>query len=518
MKTLQRTFIVGLLTVLCLSAKAQKNDYMWLSGYDSDVGYDSVTNTLYGNSVLDFNYSPRHIGYDSLGMNFFETNVSYSDTDGNLLFYSNGIYVANRLDERILNSDSINYGPLISWWNPMIAEYGYTTPQGILALDHPGLYNNYYLVHAYIDTAPAPYIQLVTNILTTTINLDLNAGHGVVLLKNVPVITDTLGWELTAVRHGNGRDWWILAQERNSNCYYRLLLDNNGLHVMSTKACGGCNIEQGSVGSCCFSPDGTKFVEYSVNALTVPTVNIFDFDRCTGLLSNSIQIPLPTIADSGWFANGVAISANSRFLYVGATFHVYQYDLKAQDIAASIDTVAIYDGFQAPFGSYFNTMQIGPDGKIYESCGNGEKVYHVIERPDEKGDSCEFVQHGISLPTFSIGIPNFPNYRLGALFGSSCDTLTGLSEEARTEKEKIIKIYPNPASDYITIDYGYTNWVKGNVDLEILNALGQIVYAQTLPSYSGFQKVDVSNLPQGYYVVQLKRNAAVVAERPFVKE
>jgi hypothetical protein len=51
-------------------------------------------------------------------------------------------------------------------------------------------------------------------------------------------------------------------------------------------------------------------------------------------------------------------------------------------------------------------------------------VLHVIHSPDEPGEACQYQQHGITLPTYnSKSIPNHPNYRLGPLDGSPCDTL-----------------------------------------------------------------------------------------------
>jgi hypothetical protein len=202
---------------------------------------------------------------------------------------------------------------------------------------------------------------------------------------------------------------------------------------------------------------------------------------------------------------------------MGATTKLFQYELQSQNID-SIVVIDTYDGAMNPFGSYFHTMQMGPDGKIYESCGNGENVYHVIERPDEKGDSCLFIQHVIHLPTFSGGVPNFPNYRLGALTGSTCDTLTGLNETATSEKEQLLKVFPNPAADFITVDYGFTDWSKGEISLEITDGLGQTVYQQKLPTYSGFQKINVSNFTSSIFVVYIKRMNRIVATAKFAKQ
>ena len=214
----------------------------------------------------------------------------------------------------------------------------------------------------------------------------------------------------------------------------------------------------------------------------------------------------------------MAVSPNSRFLYVTATKQVYQLDLQSGDVFGSIDTVALFDGFALPIGSYFNTPQLGPDGKIYISCGNAEADYHVINNPDAKGDSCNFVQHGVRLPTLCNSVPNFPNYRLGAWTGSVCDTISGLNELQRAAKEQIIKVYPNPATDYAIVDYGFADWNKAQPDLEICNAIGQVIYKQTLPMYSGFQKIDVTNFSAGIYLVYIKRDGAVIATQKLVKQ
>ena len=96
----------------------------------------------------------------------------------------------------------------------------------------------------------------------------------------------------------------------------------------------------------------------------------------------------------------------------------------ADSLATSLDTVAVYDGFQSPFGSYFLLLQLGPDGRIYGNCPNSENVMHAIQYPDRKGDACQVRQHSVQLPTYNaFTMPHFPNYRLGPLDGNPCDTL-----------------------------------------------------------------------------------------------
>jgi hypothetical protein len=61
--------------------------------------------------------------------------------------------------------------------------------------------------------------------------------------------------------------------------------------------------------------------------------------------------------------------------------------------------------------------------QIYLPCGNATKVIHRIRRPNNEGDECAF-ERNIEIPTLNyVTLPNFPNYRLGPLDGSGCDTL-----------------------------------------------------------------------------------------------
>lgn len=506
---------LAFLLVFGFRGNAQKSDYRWLCGYESYAGYDSVNwHHWFGITELDFNDSPVSISYDSLGINFSRTSTSYCDSNGELMFYTNGIYIANALDEKIENSDSMNWGGYFTHFAPSAYIDGYRTTQGIYALPWPGHIAQYILPHTYLDTINNSGL-IVNKVLYTFLDMSANAGHGKVLQKNMVIAQGVFGWEMAAVRHGNGRDWWVVVQKQNSNCYQMSLLDTSGIHLHQT-SCGGTSVSYGDVGAFAVSPDGSKIVHFNPSA----GVNIFDFDRCNGTLSNNVFIPIPGLVDSGWFLNGAAISPNNRYVYIGATTHVYQYDLQAADIEASRLTVATYDGHQAPFGSYFHTMQMGPDGKIYESCGNSETVYHVIDRPDEPGDSCLFRQHGLELPSYCLGVPSFPNYRLGALAGSGCDTLnTDVSHEPRAMRENQIQVFPNPASGVVTVDYGFTDWSKkGWVSLQIVNELGQLVYEQPLPQYSGFQKVNVSGLVSGVYHVLIKRDNAVIGVSKFSKD
>jgi len=127
-------------------------------------------------------------------------------------------------------------------------------------------------------------------------------------------------------------------------------------------------------------------------------------------------------------------------MYVSAWDHIYQFDLQASNITPSRDTVAVYDGFEAPIGNTtyqtrFYLMQNTPNGKIYISCpGVNSRYLHVIDQLDSAGVACNVLQHHIELPAYNLlGLPNLPNFRLGALPGSPCDTLSPIAAFTYTD-------------------------------------------------------------------------------------
>lgn len=384
------------------------------------MGYHSQPNdTTWGGTVLDFNSSPPNIYYQFTDMNFSETNASMCDSVGNLLFYTNGIYVANSNHTPMLNGMMLNPGQTANDYS----EIGYILPQSAFALPHPVGNDLYYLFHMDFVYSTTMLKTHSPHLYYSLVDMKLQNELGKLVQKNKIVLTDTLNFgKLTCTRHGNGRDWWILVHEFKSKQYYRLLLTPDGIQDMG-KGNTSFSIPTEGLGQGCFSPDGNYFARinsYSFN--DGPIVDIYQFDRCSGYLFNHVQINLeeeyPNTA-------GLAISPNSRFLYVSSFLNVYQFDLWADDIAASKVKVAEYDGFMdGNIATLFYLSQLASDGKIYINSISSPRYLHVINQPNLPYPECDLQQHGVHLPTRnSSSLPNFPNYRLGPWDGSPCDSL-----------------------------------------------------------------------------------------------
>jgi hypothetical protein len=327
---------------------------------------------------------------------------------------------------------------------------------------------------------------------------------GAVIEKNIPLLNTPLQCGmLTATKHANGEDWWILLNDYDSNLFYSFLITEEEPLAFESQSLG-MEIPHG-LGQAVFSPDGTKYACISLfgGAAVPDLLSIYDFDRCTGLLSNSTQF---VYGDSAW-SGGVAISPNSRYLYVSHYNYIFQFDLFANDIQASKDTVAIYDGYEIVITPTFTLptrfflMQLGPDGRIYINCPTSGNLLHVINNPDAVGVACDVQQHSVELPTYNLfSLPNFPNYRLGPLPDGACDTTTTTENLMRIQQE--VSIYPNPATDRIKLSF--ISKLTVNSQLIIYTISGQQVAKYFLVEGQDEFLIDVSKLNQSLYFYEIR--------------
>ena len=76
-------------------------------------------------------------------LEFLVTNSSICDTSGQLLFYSNGIYIANKNHDSLKNCKNFNPG----FASDNSGDYGLSAPQGAISIPKPANSNNYSLFH-----------------------------------------------------------------------------------------------------------------------------------------------------------------------------------------------------------------------------------------------------------------------------------------------------------------------------------------------------------------------------------
>jgi hypothetical protein len=389
--------------------------------YDAQWEVGGVINL----ATLDF--AADTVAVDSIPgtVGFRSTNACISDENGNLLYYTNGTYITDRAGNLLLNGDSLS--PCTYTSQQYIV--GLDLPQATLFLPKPSDSNYYYLFHLSLDTIE----YRVGNLYYSLIDKRGNGGLGAVVKKNVSFLNGTImrTGGITACKHANGRDYWIVIGISDTNGFYKFLLTPDTILGPFIQYIGPVFPFQDDYASSKFSQDGSKYV---TGIYGYAPILIMDFDRCTGEFSNVDTVFNEASTDpinnplSGCVS--LEFSPNGRFVYASNVINLNQYDLLSANIQ---DSVAVYTADSNEFYG-INLIQSAPDGKIYGSTFNGGlKAFHVVNYPDSLGESCDFVYGGQPTITYNdMNVPNLINYQLGPLAGSGCDTIPALCNSATT--------------------------------------------------------------------------------------
>ncbi len=420
-------------------------------------------------------------------MVFNGTEATICNTQGDFLMSSNGTWIANAINDTMMNGSGLNPNGITSNWASGLPMIGNN-----VLLPFPGDTTKYILFH---HTATTNGISYTANELYySIIDMSLDSGLGGVSTKNALAITDTMSFGIGCCKHANGRDWWIFMVKHNSNEVNVLLLTTQGI-TSFTQQNLNAPIAWYSSSQIVMSNSGNK-ISYAVYEQNTnnSSIVIADFDRCTGILSNSFSLQL-TQNEYLW---GMVFSPSDEFIYSCSSNHIFQINASS----LSIDTVATYDGFISPpnltcCATSFWNMYLAANGKIYITSGSGVQHLHEMNFPDSAGLACDVQQHAINLGYAQLrAVPNHPNYNLGPVVGSVCDTLSvGIAEIKHDFK---FSISPNPTSDgYIKLMYLLPQ--NKNGEFEVYDMKGQLVYRMNLPAWSTLQMVKLPELSNGVY-------------------
>ncbi len=479
-----------------------KHDYIWLTGYGSWDG--SITQ---GGTVIDFHMSPPDVYYEYREQDFNISGTTMCDAEGNLIFSCDAAKVYNALNEVMINGYGIN---------PDVTVVQDRIRQGMLSIPVPGNDSLFYMLHSerhfteLLDGNPGFVHKTYYTVIDMHNNED-NANLGTVLEKNIPLIEgDTLvSGRLTATRHANGRDWWVLQQQYGTNKFYRFLINPNGI-IEQELLYAGLNPLYGTsgVGQSVFSPNGTKYAYFNSWDAQYPAhLDFYDFDRCGGTLSNFERIILQ---DSDERPQGIAISPNSRYAYLGTTLNYYQIDLEQFPLELTLIEPRELEK-SGPF-----TAQLAPNGKIYFENRTYHPYMHVIHNPDLPAAECNLEQEGFELATYNNGtMPNHPNYRLGRLIGSPCDTV--YTETSTTHEVMLLydtKISPNPTAGLTLLETAQN--LPADCRLHLYDQAGRNLLTEKLQAGSSKYRLDLGSVPKGLYFYELQYAGGIIGRGKLV--
>jgi hypothetical protein len=430
---MRSVFFIILLFLYSL-VQAQKHDNYWISGYEGwsvgPVG-DSV-----GITALTFSDSnvAMVVNREPVFINFDIAKGIICDSIGKPQLFCNNNNIYNNFGEIVDDGGDLS---------DQNCEGGCRDPQGTIILPVPNTNHRYWVISTERDYIGAGGWIIYSHLYANLVDMNTNNGHSKAIIRKQLLLNDTLdNGKITAVKHANGRDWWLWAIKDRTNTYFRFLIDPNGIHNMGTTTAG--IPKYAGLGFAAFSPDGTKYVRLDdVNVLQPGQLLFYDFDRCLGELT---YIGVDSTYNPK-FAGGLAFSHDSRYLWLTKVDGLYQYDLHDPNF---LETEVFVTPYPTPLSNSLHFAQLGPDGRIYLNLGRSMLNVPYINNPHLAGAAADFRYDDLILDTYSdYCTPNMPWFRLGPVDGSVCDTL-GLDNHPLCNWRWEV---PQPTIDPLTIAF-----------------------------------------------------------------
>jgi hypothetical protein len=503
---------------MAFNAGAQKRNYIWCFGDSAGIDFNNLSNPTTFQSGMDCRGSCCAI----------------ADSSGNLLFYASTSYwplysqgyaklgaIYNRNHQVMFNGDTI-IG--LGWFNEVII------------VPFPENDSLYYVFFAGVT--------LIYGLYYCVVNMNENGGLGGIVAKNVMLQPFAQIDCLNAIKHGNGRDWWLIFRRwypgplTANNEFYSYLITPSGISNFALQNIGSLTTTNG--GKISFSKSGSKMVYLNWRWL----IELYDFDRCTGVISNPVTIQPENSIDFSKAYFSCEISPNENVLYVSAfvkndSTYLLQYNLDTINIPPTRDTI-----WYQPYPiNASGTLKRGPDDKIYfTNCyvtwtsggyPYADSLYNmynmnlgVINQPDSLGAACNFQPYSFYLGGKRTywGLPNNPDYDMPALAGSPCDTLLSTSQNPPEANllPTLMLIY---VSEWQKLFVNAQHLKGKNCVLEIFDVTGKLIYSSAGLRPSGLQVSDGGYFTQdinctafanGLYLVNLSTEKETLVKK-FVK-
>lgn len=352
-----------MLNLLCLSF-GQKEQNIWYFGNLAGINFNTTAATPLINSA----------------MSTMEGCSSMSDNNGNLLFYTDGVNVWNRLHSIMPNGNGLHGSS--------------TSTQSGVIVKKPGA-NNLYLIFTVAPEGSSGGLKY------TEVNMSLSNGYGAVTSNKNILISTPVCEKLIITPHSNGTDFWVLTYSFGLNEIQCYLLDSSGLNLSPIISTSGVTPIWGTdaIGQMKCSKDGSRI---AIAHQTNNKVELLNFDNSSGLASGLITIPFPNLPN-GYFEQtmGVEFSPNGNLLYVATAYNLYQFDLLAGSI-----TDIVNSRFTIGQNILAGQIQLAPNGKIYHAQLSQSSI-GVINNPEIYGSGCNYINNGFYLAgrTSSYGLP-----------------------------------------------------------------------------------------------------------------
>lgn len=456
-----------------------KRTYHWYFGKGAGIDFSS------GTPVADTNSNTQTVR---------ETAVM-SDTAGNLLFYvagqiqypqGNGLIMSafNRNHNLMQNGDNLLTNP---WVEPI---------NGTVIIPKPGTDNLYYIFS--VDAAQNNYQD---GLRYSVVDMNMDSGFGAVIEKR-KLIYNPVNEILAAIKHSNNIDYWVLTHDLDVNNFLAFLVTSSGIDTVPVITTIGTfsqynNYNTHDLGlNTRFSPNGKKLavdICWDFESTNIDdTLELYDFNKSTGILSNKISIP----CDTAIYA--LSFSPDNSKLYIETGYYlgyVYQYDITSNNPDSILNSKIKILTITQPSDAC-NDYQIGPDGKIYLEAELSNYL-KIIHNPNASGLACNYENNAFYLggKEATWGLVNI----IQSFYDK--DSINNISNISESNND--IKIYPNPADGIFTIAFS-DKLTNNEADIAIYDILGGKIKDFSFFLNKNKLILDKENLTEGIYLIKIQ--------------
>ncbi|GGI57115.1 T9SS type B sorting domain-containing protein [Winogradskyella haliclonae] len=391
---MKKILFLIIFTILGLSVNAQNEASNWYFGDNAGIRFNqdgSITALSDGQLSTD------------------EGCTSISDTNGQLLFYTDGITVFDTNGNIMANGSGLHGSP--------------SSTQSAIIIPKPMDDDIYYIFT--VDTNS--FDQTDLGFKYSEVDITRNGGLGEVTQKNVTLLQDSSEKISAVLKDCQSQSIWVVTLANQSgtltnpfafDTFHAFEVTSAGVNTTAMTSPAGVTISD-QRGYLKFSPDGTKLA----SANSQGGLYLYDFDLNNGIVTGAPISLSVNVSNNANAEYGLEFSPNSEVLYVSSSNDFFsqtpgqnnnpanhfsslvQFDLTAVDIQASQFTLDAGNGYRS-------ALQLGPDGKIYRSMSatynQGLPSLSVINNPNELGDLSDYVEGQIQLTNNSRqGLPPF---------------------------------------------------------------------------------------------------------------
>lgn len=343
------------------------------------------------NASLEFNAAGNPASFQNSAMNAPSGSASISDRQGNLLFYTDGETIWNRLHQVMVNGSGLLGNKLAT--------------QPCIIIPKPGSSSLYFVI--YLQVNPNGPVGQLTSLRYSVVDISAQNGIGEVVpaSKNTVIfgslVSANLSQKLTAVHHANNQEIWLIAHRFAGTSDHEFLsfkITATGITTTPVVSQLPYQAQHSFLGQGPLKVDPTG--NWLAGGFQHGAI-LFKFNNLTGAVSAPLPLPNLILSIIPEF------SPDGTKLYISSQREIYQFDLSS-GVPASILASKITVATSAGISLFYTGMQLASNGKLYVGL-NGQIGIGEFASPNTAGTASNY-QVRTTLATGTNMRNGFPNF------------------------------------------------------------------------------------------------------------